>query len=180
MPGCSVYGRGAYNPAHLCSLAVLLPVREFGERKKLWFRKHSLAQHAKLCLANDRSELAGPSYSFNLDELAEDVGILWGDAALDIDPCSCVLHNEVGCWSIHRNDAPNQHWIAKGGFFRAQTANLIGVGKNRQGLRSGRKLPVSPDAERARHESRHCEQPQPLLESQTNGMRPHELLRHRL
>src|ERR1019366_7165467 len=138
-------------------------------RKKLWFRKNSFAQHAKLCLANDRSELAGPSHSFNLDELAEEVEILRRDAAFYIGSRSCSLHEEVGRRSIHRDHTPNQYWIAKGSFCLAQTANLIGVGKNGQGLRSGRTLHVSRGAERDRNESRHCEQPQPLLKSLTNA-----------
>ncbi len=42
LPGAAVNGRRPHNASHLRPLAVLLPVREFGERKKLWLGQHSL------------------------------------------------------------------------------------------------------------------------------------------
>src|ERR1700722_2996673 len=114
--------------------------------------KHSVAQDSQLYLANYGCELAGPSHSFNLDQLAEHMGKPRRDAALHVDAGRLILDEKIGCGRIHRNHTTDAHRIAECSLFRTQSANLIGMRKNRQYLRRRRKLSLRFGAESSRYQ----------------------------
>src|ERR1700727_143421 len=109
--------------------------------------QHSAAQDAQLHLAYYRCELAGPRHSFNLDQLAERMGKPRRDAALHVDASRRILNEKIGCGRIHRDHTTDEYRIAERSLLRTQSANLIGMRKNRQDLPGRRKLSSGFDAE---------------------------------